>query len=122
MMRKDIFVDSDNELVIADGDFSITSSSLDYVREKVQVILRWFLGEWFYDTSLGIDYYGSILKKNPSRGVVEDILKGAILNIEEIDRLTAFSYSMANPSRTLTIEFSAVLVDGTEITEEEVSA
>ena len=58
----DILLDSGGDLKVSEtGDISLTES----VRQAIRIRLLWFLGEWRLGPLLGLDYWGTILVKNP---------------------------------------------------------
>ncbi len=65
---KDLLLDKDGDLYLtSNGDVSLTDS----VRQAILIRLRWFLGEWIFNTSFGMPYYSQILIKNPNTAVIE---------------------------------------------------
>ena len=67
---KDLLLDKDGDLYLTpNGDISLTDS----VRQAILIRLRWFLGEWIFNTSFGMPYYSQILIKNPSTAVIEQL-------------------------------------------------
>ena len=78
---------------------------IDKVNQQVKVILKWFLGEWKFDKTIGIPYFQEILGKvNPDYikifslikfeiEKIENVLKAEIIdyNFEEINRLLIFN-------------------------------
>ncbi len=93
------------------GDIDLSNYSLelafdaDYISQKLAIVLRTFLGEWFLDTSAGIPYFEDILKKNYDPTRVEAVLKSAILDVPGVDQITAFDMNLEDP-RTLVVSFT----------------
>lgn len=55
---KDLLLDKDGDLYLTpNGDVSLTDS----VRQAILIRLRWFLGEWKFNTSFGLPYFSQIL-------------------------------------------------------------
>ena len=53
-MLKDLALNEKGDLYISSGgDFAI----VDSLRQAIQIKLRWALGEWQYNTDLGIPYF-----------------------------------------------------------------
>lgn len=106
------------------GDLDLSTYSMefalnaDYITQKLSVVLRTFLGEWFLDTSAGIPYFEDILKKNFDPTRVETVIKSAILDVPGVDQITSFDMSLINP-RELVVSF-VVTTDFGELEIEEV--
>lgn len=83
-----------------------------YVRQKIAARLRFFLGEWFLDTRLGVPYYRDVLITNPDLNVVRSIFRQVILSVQEVASLDKLELSFDSESRALAIEFDASLVAG----------
>lgn len=69
-----------------------------YTRQSIGIRLRFFLGEWFLDTSQGIPYYQNILKKLPAKGKaqVDSIFIDAILGAPTVNSLLSFTSTLQN--------------------------
>jgi len=93
------------------GDFEIVNNNIvlvtssDEVRQKVLQNLRTFRGEWFLDTTIGVPWFQSILKKRPVPSVVESLIKLEILNTIGVIELLKFDATL-NSSRQLEIDFT----------------
>lgn len=79
---------------------------LDYYRQKVTVVLKFFYGEWFLDTTLGIKYFEEIFVKNPNFTLIDNLFKIAILEIDGIIELIAYDSVYDRQNRKLTITFT----------------
>lgn len=71
---KDLLLDKDGDLYLTpNGDVSLTDS----VRQAILIRLRWFLGEWKFNTSFGLPYFSQIFMKNPNTVVIEQLFSTA---------------------------------------------
>ena len=101
-----------------DGDIDVTSNDLsfvtgsDEVKQLLRQRLRMFLGEWFLDTTKGIPYFQSILKKNPNPVSIDSAFKNEILETPGILELFEFELNVDASLRKLTLDFRAVSTDG----------
>ncbi len=93
----------DNELVLIDGS--------EEIAQLVQQRVGTFLGEWFLDSSIGVPYFQQILKKNPDPAVIDAVLKKTISQTDGLLELTAMDIDIDAATRTLTVEFSALVED-----------
>lgn len=83
--------------------------------EKAQKItnrLRFFEGEWFLDTRLGVPYYRVVLIKNPDLEIVKRLLRRAILSVPGIADVVELALTLDAATRNLDYEFRAVDDEG----------
>jgi hypothetical protein len=85
------------------------------VAQRIRVRFRFFLGEWFLDTRLGVPYYRDILIKNPDSILIGFIFRQVLLTTPGVKSVASFSASLERATRTLTVTFEAQLEDGTEL-------
>ena len=71
--------------------------------QAVGVRLRLILGEWFLDTRLGVDYFGTAFVKNPNLAAVEAMIQAAILDTPGIARIVRYSQVFDRTARSLSI-------------------
>ena len=67
------------------------------------VLLKLILGEWFLDTRLGVDYFGTAFVKNPNLAAVEAMIQAAILDTPGIARIVRYSQVFDRTARSLSI-------------------
>lgn len=108
----DLMLDDQGDLDMSSGDLVITSG-IDAVRQSAMSRLRFFKGEWFMDELIGVDYWGTILVKNPSLPVVRELLLAEILASPGIASVQQLSLDLDASTRELTTSFKAVQDDGT---------
>jgi len=85
------------------------------VIQKVRQRFRFFKGEWFLDQRLGIPFLQAIFIKSPSQLLVNAIFQQVLAGTPGVASVTSFSSSLDRPSRTLTVDFVAPLVDGSQV-------
>nr|DAT37183.1 MAG TPA: baseplate wedge protein [Caudoviricetes sp.] len=113
---KDLLLDKDGDLYLTqNGDVSLTDS----VRQAILIRLRWFLGEWIFNTSFGMPYYSQILIKNPNTAVIEQLFRQQILSVAEVIKIESLSVQINRRLRICTVHFKALTTQGA--IEEEVS-
>jgi hypothetical protein len=71
-----------------------------------------FYGEWFMDTSAGIDWFGQILVKNPDQKSIDAMLIATILGTPGVLTLDAYSFAPDFSRRSLGIIFSCTVSGG----------
>lgn len=95
---------------LENGDLVLTEKS-DAIRQHIQQRLWTFFGEWFLDTSVGVQYYQVILVKNPSLDNVEGILRETILATPGVMELLSFDLDYTSETREFSVEFQARTID-----------
>lgn len=93
-----------NDLVLISG----TTAILQNILETLGV----FLGEWFLDTSIGIDYFNQILVKNPDQATINAIFINQILSVAGVVQLNSYSFTPNFITRQLSIKFSVQTTQG----------
>jgi len=65
-----------NDLIVITG--------INALKEKLEERLRFFLGEWFLDTTQGVPYLQEIFEKPVDTGLITSILTGEISKEEDV--------------------------------------
>lgn len=71
---------------------------------KIALLLR--TTEWAPNLNKGIPYYQTILKGKNNKAFVDGFLKGYLIDLDEVDRLTHYS-STVDSNRTLNVKIAA---------------
>lgn len=103
--------DFQGDLAIENGDLVVLSDA-DAAQQFLRQRLRMFFGEWFLDTGKGVPYFQEILKKQPNAVAVDSILKTTILETPGVIELLRFNFDYDAPTRSLTLDFAALLSSG----------
>ncbi|MGN6702929.1 MAG: hypothetical protein ACTHKB_08200 [Burkholderiaceae bacterium] len=93
-----------HDLAVANLDLSIIQGA-DRVRQNIVVKLRLFTGEWFLDTEFGTPYLTDILGKQVTLLGAIAAIKRAVLEVDDVADITAFSYNFSRPLRKLSVSF-----------------
>lgn len=96
-ISSDVLVET-NDLVIVSG--------VDAVLQNLKIRLRTFIGEWAFDTSVGVDYYGVLFVKKPSIPSIEAMIKSVILRTEGVLRITEFNFTYDLQLRTTELKIN----------------
>lgn len=92
-------------------------SGLDAIAQRLRARLRFFAGEWFLDTRLGIPYFDQILVKNPKLSVINAIFRKVLRTTPGVASVDSLSVSISNRARREgSIDFQARLDDGLILT------
>lgn len=62
------------------NDFRLTEDNAESVAQKVKIRLLRYLGEYFLDTTKGVDYFGTIFRKGTPKSAIDIIFIDEILN------------------------------------------
>lgn len=88
----------------------VTHPLTENVAQRLIILLRSFTGDWFWDTTYGLDYWGRILGKKTSKANVDLLMQQAILSEPGVKQIATFKSSLVNRQYSLT--FSVRVVDG----------
>ena len=80
-------LDSNNDLHLDSRGGFATCSGPELVTQRLRIRLNRLLGEWFLDTSQGIDYLGEVFVKAPDLNVIRAMFVKEITATEGVVRL-----------------------------------
>lgn len=92
----------------ANGQITITPAPLD---QRIDTRIRTFRGEFWLDQSIGIDYFGEVLKKNPDLQAVRAAFAVEIQKVPGVKTLNALDITHDRAERKLTVTFSVTGTD-----------
>ena len=93
----------------------MTNTTALYVQQKLRIKLSTFKGEWYLDNTLGIDYFNSVLIKDPNLNLIEDVYKTKISEVDGVEEIVEFDLLFDKSTRTFTIDFKVKITTGEEI-------
>ena len=64
-MAKDLELSATQDLIIADGDLSIATDGAE-VAQNWRIRILWLLGEWYYNTAIGMPWFSKIFRLTAS--------------------------------------------------------
>jgi hypothetical protein len=117
----DFLQDEDGDLDLSTGDMSF-SSGLEGVAAAQRQNLQMALGEFFLDLGEGLDYYGSILVKNPNLAIVRQLVTEQLAAAPYVASVDKVALSL-NADRELSVrcacttDFGLVEVDAALVPE-----
>lgn len=82
-----------------------------YIRQKLSVRFRFFLGEWFLNQLEGVPYYRDVFVHDPNLDVLTTLFKSIALDCPGVLGLKRFKLIFDPESRSASFDFAAV-VDG----------
>ena len=105
----DIKLDSDGDIEIAKNDVSLIDGA-ESIRQHLDIRLNTHLGEWLFDTRVGVPWIRDILVKRPDYKIIEDILKTKIIETPGVTGILEFFFETQD--RVVTLNFTANTDDG----------
>lgn len=101
----DLQMTANGDLAINDsGDIAVTDS----VRQAVRIRLLWFLDEWRLGPEMGLPYFDDVFAKNPSESKIRNMIRSAVMEVDEVTDVNEVTISFENAARTahITVLFS----------------
>ena len=98
-MAYDIAVDVNiSDIVLTDDGDIMLIDNAERVAQQIVISLRFWLGEWFLDTSLGVPYLEYVLVKNPNINHVRQVIAEAIMQVTGVSKVEwlDFDYEAVN--------------------------
>lgn len=92
----DIQLNKNGHISLQSGRLTLVTDRALLVAQRLSVRLRTYLGEWFLDTTMGVDWFAEVLLKNVSKQTVDSILQNEILKDEYVVKIVRFSSSVIN--------------------------
>lgn len=96
------------------GDLAVTAVLLtgsDAIMQRILIRIRFFLGEWFLDTQLGIPWRERIMIKGVDARDVKQILVKAIESTPGVAQVLNFDCVLDGRTRTLTVPAMTIMLD-----------
>lgn len=106
----DFKLGDDGDITISEGKFELIETYQESVRQRLQVRLQTFLGEWFLDTSVGIPYRQGIFNKGLTKREVDAIFIREIN--KDPDVIRTISFSAVQIGRKYELDFEVQTKDG----------
>jgi hypothetical protein len=99
------------DLTTETGDIAFVDGA-DAIAQHCTIRLRTFLGEYWLNENIGLDYFGKILLKNPNFVVVQSLFRRTILGTPGVLALLQFEMSLDKVERLLSVTFRANTTEG----------
>mgnify|MGYP002651094048 FL=1 len=74
----------------------VTQPFTENVQQRLFIMLRTFMGEWFMDTQHGIPYFQRILGRKTPKAAVDRIFQEKILAEQGVAEIVSFTSSLVN--------------------------
>ena len=89
---------------LVNGDLALVSG-VEELQQRLLTRLRWFYGEYPFNTSIGIRYFEDVLVKNPNLPNIETLLKSAIAETVGVEKIISFQLSYDPSLRKASLTF-----------------
>ena len=73
--------------------------------QRIKHRLQTFRGECFLDRSIGVPYFGEVMKKNPDLGKIRSLLASVISGVEGVVKIISLDVLFAPRTRSLSVKF-----------------
>jgi hypothetical protein len=105
-------LDANGDYVFGHGGQDFLVNTPEAVGQAVETGLRLFLGEYFADTSQGVDYLGGVVGRNTG-SLYDQIIKSHVQATFGVLKIVTYSSSLDDQGRLLAIKLSiATIFDG----------
>ena len=91
----DLALDAQGRLRIVDG--------AEAVAQRIRVAVRTIQGEWVFDQTLGLPFFGGVVGKTPTLDLVRSVIVDAIAGVEGVARIVRLDLVQNRIARTLTV-------------------
>jgi len=95
-------VDSNNELIIDNGEFVLVQDGAQVVQNVRQRMLS-YMDDFFLDRTHGLPYFQTIFKKPVNLNLTESLLKAQVIETEGVEQLRSFQLQFDKVSRKLLV-------------------
>ena len=95
-----------NDIVLQNGDILMIDNA-ERCAQQVAITLRFWLGEWFLNTTEGVPYLEYILVKQPNMAHIRQIITEQIQSVEGVKAVTDMELTFDQRERSLLVEYTA---------------
>lgn len=85
------------------------------VVQRIRCRFRFWFGEWFLDTRLGVPYRERVLLKNPDTNLISALFRDVLVTTPGVRAVETFRAELDASRRFLSCDFLAYLVDGAQV-------
>lgn len=110
-MSYDYYLQDGDLLVTPEGDLVLATTKLELARQSVLVSLTTILGEWFLDTTEGVDWIGVLSRRN-NKVEVDLAIKKAIKESSYITRIIEYNTEFNRATNKYSVSFKALVETG----------
>ena len=105
----DFYLETDaHDIEVVDGEFRLTTDE-EFIVQRIKVNIMMYLGEWFLDTTLGLDYFDKIFTKGGNiTQRAEREFRRVIQAVEGVSSINSLDITLDNATRKLDVKVSII--------------
>lgn len=103
--------ESHDLLLTEDNDLKLINNA-ERIAQQIKITLKFFLGEWFLDTSQGVPYLERVLVKSPNMNHIRAIFRERILDVPGVTAVSSLTLTLDRQKRTLSVGYVAETTAG----------
>jgi hypothetical protein len=105
-MSTDILLSQSQDLVITNGDLALVTEGLE-VTQSAKIRILHILGEWVFDYTLGVDWFGVMFSTSTSTIEKKGEIQKALTGTTGLRRLLSLDFSVDSINRAAQVDFTA---------------
>ena len=105
----DLKLGTDNDLIIADGDLTLTTTKTEIAAQTLGITLKTYQGEWFLNSNFGVPYLQEIIGVARKKDVVDRIFLAQISNNIYVDNINSYTSSFDSDERYYTMNVTVTV-------------
>ena len=95
------------DIVIANGTFTLVTG-FDEIRQRIEITLQHFFGEYFLNILDGTPWYESILGQSADAGTINTLLRNRVLSVPGVVRIDRLVASFDGTTREYSVTMTGV--------------
>jgi hypothetical protein len=109
----DLKLSPDHDIDLLDQTMTLTDDTNgESIAQRIKITLWLFLGEYFFDESVGVPYFQQIFQKGITASEVDNIFKTKIRSVPGVLSLTKFTSEFNKAQREYKINFTVLTSTG----------
>ena len=104
------------DIIIVSGQVLLITDSVSALRQRLQIRLSTFKGEWFLNSNAGLPYFQEIFVKSSTKELVDNLVRSFILKTSGVARIKNFSSVVNRTSRSYSLTFTVITPDQETLT------
>ena len=100
---KDLKLDSNGDLLFDGRNFFLTRTTDESLAQRLKIKLSLFLGEYAFDTSVGVPWYQEVVGKKVSKSKIDAIIRKQVESTTGVKEILEFTSEVDASQRTYTI-------------------
>jgi len=118
MIPKTVLCNADGDIDLSQG-LRFTSTLTEYVAQRLDENLSFFLAEWFLDQRKGIPYHQKIIGQKPDLALIDSLFRRACLLTAGVAAVRALRVTFDPSNRSAKPSIEVVTKEGETVTAED---